>query len=44
MKFNFWQWLGIVLVVIGGICWLVATSKHAPQTPAAVSPTTQSQP
>lgn len=44
MKLNFWQWLAVALLVIGGAWWAYdAYSKKAP-APAnpTVAPTTQS--
>jgi hypothetical protein len=44
MKLNFWQWLGVVLVVVGLIWFLYSrrdkTTSRAPiDLPAATSPT-----
>jgi drug/metabolite transporter (DMT)-like permease len=44
MKLNFWQWLGVVLVVVGLIWFLYSRrATTAPQSPtdlpAATSPT-----
>jgi hypothetical protein len=41
MKLNFWQWLGIILVLLGGAFWWYERSQthiHDTQIPA---PTTQ---
>jgi hypothetical protein len=42
MKLNFWQWLGILLLIVGAAWWLYDWShpKKAPG-PAPVPPTTQ---
>ena len=42
MKLNFWQWLGIVLLIVCGIYFLFV--KHAPEKPVTVPATTQTQP
>jgi drug/metabolite transporter (DMT)-like permease len=40
MKLNFWQWLGVVLLVVG-IAWYVLDRPHAPAPAPDPSPTTQ---
>ena len=45
MKLNFWQWLGIILLLIGAAWWLFDWSH--PKTaahPNPVMPTTQTAP
>jgi len=49
MKLNFWQILGIALLVIGGAWWLYQKNQPAPApvtptTPAATTPTTTTAP
>ena len=47
MKLNFWQWLGVVLLIVGVVAWIVekrgekdAETPPAPPTttPAATAP------
>jgi drug/metabolite transporter (DMT)-like permease len=30
MKLNFWQWLGVILLIIGVALWLYKKSRPAP--------------
>ena len=45
MKLNFWQWLGLILLVVAGIFYLAkkenGASNPAATTPAAAPATTQ---
>jgi hypothetical protein len=40
MKLNFWQWLGVILLVIG-VAWWIYERRQPANTPAA-APTTLS--
>jgi hypothetical protein len=49
MKLNFWQWLGVVLLVIGGGWYIYdkyikETPKPAPPAPVAPAPAPSAQP
>ena len=39
MKLNFWQWLGVILLIVGAALWIYERRKPAAGTPA--TPTTQ---
>lgn len=45
MKLNFWQWLGIILLLIG-LAWLISDWSHpkAATHPGSAMPTTQTAP
>lgn len=40
MKLNFWQWMGLILLVVGVACmvFLKKENKPQPQTPAESQP------
>lgn len=38
MKLNFWQWLGLILVIVG--IYLYVSERKAPTTPPQVPATT----
>lgn len=40
MKLNFWQWLGVILLIIGAVWWI--SERPKPATPPATAPITQS--
>ena len=42
MKLNFWQWLGVVLLVLAGGFWLFEKGRSG--TPATNTPAPSSQP
>lgn len=39
MKLNFWQWLGIVLLVLGAIGYMIYTKERQPAAPTGTGPT-----
>jgi drug/metabolite transporter (DMT)-like permease len=39
MKLNFWQWLGVALLILGAALWLYERSGSSPATPSP--PTSQ---
>lgn len=44
MKLNFWQWIGILLLILG-IAWVLFDWTHpGSKTPTVVAPTTQTAP
>jgi drug/metabolite transporter (DMT)-like permease len=40
MKLNFWQWIGVALLVLGAI-WLIKREFGKPATPNKGTPATQ---
>jgi hypothetical protein len=46
MKLNFWQWLGIILLVLGAIGYMLYKKEHAAPTapPAPAASTVPSAP
>lgn len=44
MKLNFWQWIGILLLILG-IAWVLFDWTHSGnKAPTVVAPTTQTAP
>ncbi len=37
MKLNFWQWLGVVLLIVGAIIYFRGKTADAPATPPATT-------
>ena len=35
MKLNFWQWLGIIFIVVGAIAYYIATHNAAAPAPTS---------
>ena len=45
MKLNFWQWIGLLLLIVGGFVYWYERRETAPQPPVAPkSPTLTSAP
>lgn len=34
MKLNFWQWLGVALLVVGGVVWMTKSKPTPAPSPA----------
>jgi len=44
MKLNFWQWLGIILLIVGGIGYFIFREESKPAAPTTPPPATQPAP